>query len=609
MLLFYEKPYKDESISSLVYRTASTNLMENLDWIFENLSSCSGIRANQNTINWLSDVELSILMRFLKIQGNDLKELNFTNLLTKLNLSYSELSTNHWFQYMYSKFCPLCLIEKCYQKVDWMSSFSIICLEHKSFLLDQCQHCKRLVSSKQIILNKCICGNMLSNNIPKFVIDNNLINFQQNINQIIYYNTLSLNNHLVKDGNTFLEALLFFCTWSSQLLSSKSLSIPKYNIIFNSNTLAGTRLKNTLKVEQTICLVNYAFDTINTWPNGYYKFLEEISINNSKKFKTFIKNIVPILKNSIINEVSNELTEYYKIKLSIPEEQNYYRPDQIYSNADTLTKNLLYSNLVPYFEYNHNGVHIRLMADEDINIKRIEVEKSISKEKLLIRWNTSPKATLNILNSGIIKNAISYKMGSVGNWLIPIESIIEIERELFSYSEKLSGEIIPLNAAIQWVGVERASDIFKGILNKEISYSFDANKISKITLSKQECYFYMNDIINKQASLDKQLDIRDLIFLLGVKNSDIIYWVNTGRFGSKCSISNCEKLPYNYYLNFKANYLTTFQVSITYNIPISTLLKKVQIGKLEVLSGPKLNDGKRILFEKNSQIFQVENSV
>ncbi len=66
-------------------------------------------------------------------------------------------------------------------------------------------------------------------------------------------------------------------------------------------------------------------------------------------------------------------------------------------------------------------------------------------------------------------------------------------------------------------------------------------------------------------------------------------------------------IPINNFLTFQSGYLTTMELSFLTGIPMKTILKKVSIGRLPIISGPKLNDGQRILFEKKKIMSYIEN--
>jgi hypothetical protein len=58
--------------------------------------------------------------------------------------------------------------------------------------------------------------------------------------------------------------------------------------------------------------------------------------------------------------------------------------------------------------------------------------------------------------------------------------------------------------------------------------------------------------------------IRDLVFMLGVKKSDIKYWVDTGRFGK--SKNSYENINAEFFLKFFNEYITTYELSLHLDI-------------------------------------------
>ncbi|MBP0726711.1 TniQ family protein [Bacillus sp. RG28] len=607
-LLFYTNPFLKESLPSFLYRTAAINLMENLDWIFENYESVYHTKLNRNEVNWLDIEELNKVAEFLNISVNNIHTMSFKMLLSQLNLSFKNPSTNHWFQYINSRFCPSCIKENPHQKIDWMSSYSIVCLNHYCFLLDQCQQCKKKITSKQIVLNKCTCGMKLSNNkTPKVSANRKFIHFQTILEAVIYQNQIIIQNNLIRDCRLFMDALLFFCTWSSQLILPGLLSVFEYNMVFTNNVISGTRLKNSLSIDQTVCLINIAYDILMNWPNGYFNFIDKISENKSTKFSSFIQNIIPSLKTTALKEISDSLTIYYKEKLNLPRDDMYLRSDEVYPLFSQLHKTLVHSEFINNRVYNHNGIIIKLSSLKELEYKNDLANKCMSKEELRSRWGTSPKATFDILSKGCIKDAVHSKMGSVNHWIIPTSSVTEIEKKLFErpINHIESHDRISLNEAFQWVGVNHANEILHGLMNKSIDILSLSQKLGNIIISKKSCYFYIEDLINRRAGLENCISIRDLTFILGVKKSDIYFWIQTGRFGeSLINLDTSNNIPLENFNIFYNKYVTTFQFSLKYNLKIQTILKKVKFGSITTISGPLHNDGKRLLFKKTSNYLE-----
>jgi len=604
LLLVNIKPKHNESLLSLLYRTASANLMDHSKWILDNYKAFSGTLLNECRVNWLNDEEIMNLAKFLDLNANQLKSMTYNHILDKNNLPSKNIKNNPWFQYKYSKYCPICIEEDAYQKIDWMSSHSILCLKHGIFLLDRCQSCNKQVTPRNIVSRKCKCNKYLNDNKYTLVKDKKIIKYQSLIEEVIYKENLNFSNTFITDKKSFMETMLFFTTWSCQLLSKKQLSLPSLNIIYEGNSLNTNRLKNTLSIEQAICLCHRAFNIANNWPQDFFELLKDSSNNSNSKLNSFLKNIVPNLAHTSFKAISDALTQFYIQKFSLTKDKLYIRSDEVYVHTNTISKCIVHSEFFNYHTNNFQGVEVKLIEYEEFKSKNFLLENSLSKEELRNRWGTSPKATFSILIKGILKNAFSYRMGSVNHWVISNESIIEIENNLIKNSTILKDKFITLNNAIQWIGIDRAGEILEGLINNKIRFCYRKNKkVSNILISKKECYNFMKGILHLEGTKNNFINIRDLTFLLGVKKLDIIYWIKTGKFGLLSEKNdNKSEIPFENYLHFSRKYITTFQLSLKNNVSISSLLKKVNKGKLKTISGPSHNDGKRVLFFNEIQV-------
>jgi hypothetical protein len=54
-----------------------------------------------------------------------------------------------------AQFCPNCLAEECYQRLNWQLEIVTICLKHNCLLLDGCQNCQHKLSVSAVALGKC----------------------------------------------------------------------------------------------------------------------------------------------------------------------------------------------------------------------------------------------------------------------------------------------------------------------------------------------------------------------------------------------------------------------------------------------------------------------
>lgn len=64
-------------------------------------------------------------------------------------------------------------------------------------------------------------------------------------------------------------------------------------------------------------------------------------------------------------------------------------------------------------------------------------------------------------------------------------------------------------------------------------------------LNKSEIYYQIKSEIVKKSSDSNLISVRDLTFILGIKQSDIQHWIYSGRFGDLK-----EMMPYIPFQNF-----------------------------------------------------------
>ena len=204
-----------------------------------------------------------------------------------------------------------------------------------------------------------------------------------------------------------------------------------------------------------------------------------------------------------------------------------------------------------------------------------------------VHWGTSSRATTSILKSGLLKNVISYQSGSANTWLIPTSSVVALEQRIYEKCTSIiKEEAISLSKAFEWVGPDNANLIIKGILTGKIKVQF-TDKFSETIIAKRDCYYFSReDLIAKSKKLGYFI-WRDLVFILGVKKSDLDYWFDTGRFGKSISI---HQLTESSVIKFLNDYITTYELSMYLEIPVKKLLKRHQSGYFNSYSGPSYND-------------------
>lgn len=70
------------------------------------------------------------------------------------------------------QFCPDCLREAAYHRLEWMPTDILACLEHRRLLLNRCPACDALVSVREVVDCQCEeCGADLTDSAPGYVLE------------------------------------------------------------------------------------------------------------------------------------------------------------------------------------------------------------------------------------------------------------------------------------------------------------------------------------------------------------------------------------------------------------------------------------------------------
>ncbi|MCM3410212.1 TniQ family protein [Metabacillus litoralis] len=605
-MLIYPKPYADETLLSFVYRVSIKNLMDKPTWIFYCFEKYLSIRVTENLVNWVGESDLEAIAAYLKLSLEEANALSIITDLRNLNLEVNNIPKNQWYLYSRTRYCPLCLIDNSYQRKAWINSHSIICLKHKCFLNDNCTNCQNSINSIDIIQNNCSkCNNKLTySSFSKC--DLPLLNsYQKLIDQIFLENRFIYEHPWIKNSSTFLRALNFITLWVSKLIEPDLLSIPNQNICFKGKVLERNHLKNFMTIEQSICLYRFSFSIINNWPESFYKFLELAENHNKYNFSSFLKHGITKLINTDLWPISKEVTAFIAKKFNLNGNQ-FIRSDEIKYMNLKFYGNIVYSNLIRIHKINYFGVHFNLVNKEDM-VELIEkFEHSYTKEELRNLWGTSARVTSSILNSQHLNDVFSFQAGSANTWVIPISSIRAFEQKLKCLPSSYFKDPISLTNAFQWIGPDNASLILEGILTNNIKFKYNDLKFSSTLISKRDCYFFAREMIISQSLEYGSFSLRDLVFILGVKQTDIKYWYETGRFGNTENFD--EYIPAKLILKFLNKYITTYELSFHLDVNIKKVLKRHSSGYYKSFSGPAHNDGKRLLF-KRKDITTISNFI
>jgi len=442
------------------------------------------------------------------------------------------------------------------------------------------------------------CKNATTTNEVINTSDEEIITYQKHINNLLAKNPFEYTHSYINQPSTYLKTVEFFAHWSTHLLSKDVLSYNRKDFIFDEKVIEGTRLKNAKTVTQSICIYSFAFKIINNWPSSFYRFIQLVEIENKKKLNHLIKNVLPSLYTTDLEFITKEFSNYILYEREqLSKEEKYTNTEEIRFLSNKFNAGIKHSYLISEIKFDYLGYSIAFVETNALEQLLINYESSITKEDLRERWGTSARATLAILKSKLLENTFNYSYGNMETWVIPINSIEKFEIKLNEHTKEPPKDAIDLNLAFQWIDPTNSHILLQGILENKITSHWKQGQLAEALVSKYEVYLFIKEQLIDECRHSQKMPVRILVFLLGVKKSDIYHWIKTGRFGAMQEDKPIN-IPFNNYLLFSESYLTTFEYGIIHKLKVTQVIKKHSMGHLKSVSGPHLQDGKRLLFLK-----------
>lgn len=595
MLLFFPKPYPQETLLGFIYRVAKEHEMCNLDWIFNLILREISINLKPEEVNWLKGDELKSVAKFIGITLKEAEDLTVCKYFERYHLDVRSESKNTVFLYKKTRFCPLCLKEGVYQRKSWISCHSILCSDHNIILVDFCNICKNILNTKSIVQDECqYCNNKLSNSPFKEKFPNHFIEYQQVMNQILEQNSLILTHPWIEDARTYVQTLDYLALWVAKMTPEDDISLIEYGMHFTRKVLERNHLKNYRSIEQAACLYSFVFKILKNWPSEFNKFIRKAEQQDENPYKSFVKYGIKRTINTPLWPISMSFTNYLaKEKYNLPGNQ-YVRSDEIKFLFPNFNGGIVNSTQVKSRKISTFNFDINVIDREELEGFMNQFENSYTKEELRSLWGTSSKSTFAILSDGLIEDAFCFKSGSAYTWVIPKSSTLNFAKGLKRLSTTNISTPISLNHATEWIGPDKADLLVRKMLNSSIKLIYK-DKLSDTLLDKKDTYYEIKEEIIKRSKESKVISYRDVTFILGVKQSDIQHWVDNGRFGEVvCNVTS--SIPIQNFLDFHEKFITTLELAFKLNLKIKQVNKRFAIGKMISVSGPQFNDGKRLLF-------------
>jgi TniQ len=178
-------PKPNESLYSIFYRVARANYFEHLGSMLRHIATDIYV----TNCNYIDEklVKASILLELGSMSNIEVEKyiLNKYNHLLVNSVNFpTETSANFQSHRVYqkydTKFCPLCIQEDFYHRLEWDISLVTMCHKHQVKLIDSCPNCKGKILLNRFMRNECKCGFNFLQTKKYMIEENELVRKAQN---------------------------------------------------------------------------------------------------------------------------------------------------------------------------------------------------------------------------------------------------------------------------------------------------------------------------------------------------------------------------------------------------------------------------------------------
>lgn len=156
-------PNQGESLYSILFRTAKANYFEHLGIMFKERTSlvyaknCNYIKNGQIETPLLEEMTSMLDLDIHKYTLNQFDS-SLVNSMEYGSEKKKELHTHRVYQKYGTKYCPICIQEEFFHKLEWDIALITTCQRHRTLLVDACPRCQKKVLLSRFMNNHCKCG-------------------------------------------------------------------------------------------------------------------------------------------------------------------------------------------------------------------------------------------------------------------------------------------------------------------------------------------------------------------------------------------------------------------------------------------------------------------
>ncbi|AND41443.1 TniQ family protein [Cytobacillus oceanisediminis] len=552
---------KNESLYSLLFRAARENYYDHLGSMLKEIAAtiyntnCNYLREEYGSTHVFKELSRSLKLDVSKYILNKYDDILVD--IVSPNGEVSSLFQSHRvYQKYHTKYCPECIKNDYYHRLDWDLSLITLCNEHKIKLIDVCPNCKRKILLGRFMADKCKCSFRFS---ATETIDKENEVMVLEAQKAIFNYLHGVDMQQFKNVSLTAQEYFFLFFYLCKAMDNRKVEyFTSFNHIsqlkklnFNGNkNIDSMRLMNTIA---HFCIID-PFDY-------FHELLKCVDSLRKQKQDTYfrvanyLKKVINHPKGSIyqqaydnyLNELTDEnINQRYKIKSKLKEKKYVTRTEAL-KILNTEWKVIL--NLCQY-----NLLKQRIIKRKERTVKLIERES-------LERYIKMKEESLSLSALGRFIGANFYTTrGLVEKDIIMAEHGPGIEGYPIWYIRKERGEeflnklsnlaVEGINSINQeWISFEKVNthlmcyeiktvNLIELLLQNVFRFAFlrGSKKIKSIVINSQDVSFFINRKKIETVSSDG-FSVRELVKILKMAQPTIEKKLNAGII----SISNTKR--------------------------------------------------------------------
>lgn len=525
-------------------------------------------------------------------------------------------------------FCPECLKEAGYFRMDWHTLSTTVCLHHNVLLVDTCQKCGSSLSIFDIVYGQCKNCSFNLKTSDSISVDFDRLSI---LGQTILSSWMGTGEPISLIPGISPDTLFRVFSGIRYCIQTKAdwkylHAFPEYtDSLPSKKELAKWVVPNKYLHRLNISAIKPLLD----FPNGLYGFWDAFREINPRvnialglgnlywgwiekrwlseeydfiqnAFEDYLVSRVNILNTGIAK--SRRIQENPKLKNKFQYISYSLAAKELKSTAPKVIR-LVKANMV---EGNvcSDRRRTKVVSQKDILEYSEKLAKSVSLVKTCEILDVSPTLTKSLIHHDLLEVIGGRSFDNSPQWAITLDSISEFQEKLRNvaieaFSDDLTEHttLVAISRQLAGWGFE-VGDILSEVLNGKLQVYIEKGKqvtINSVLLPKTTPF----EIKQKIISEGNWISEHDLANELGVKPTTLQKWANAGL------ITHVKRISVIYFYTkfcadeFKRKYMNSRQVSDLLQVGVLTVQKWARNGRLKPVSGGEINGCHEYLFLKS----------